>query len=140
MRSENLWHALEISEVFRRLGTSVNGLSREEARRRLEKYGFNEFEVAKKESVLKLFLRQFKSVLIMILLGAIALSLVVGEIVDAVVILVIVIASTVLSFSQEYRAERALEALKKMLKHFIRKTSTIKNGEVKGFNRKRHRL
>ncbi|MCS7124740.1 MAG: cation-translocating P-type ATPase [Candidatus Bathyarchaeota archaeon] len=116
MHKDNLWHALEINEVLKKLATNTNGLSREEAERRLEKYGFNEFEAAKRESVFRLFLRQFKSILIMILLGAIALSLMVGEHVDAVVISVIVAASILLGFSQEYRAERALEALKRMLK------------------------
>lgn len=126
MCTENLWHALETSEVFSRLDTGVKGLSREEARRRLEKHGFNEFVAAKRDSVLKIFLRQFRSVLIIILLGATALSLVVGELVDSVVILAIVIASTVLGFSQEYRAERALEALKKMLRPMA---TVIRNGE-----------
>lgn len=112
---EEVWHSLEVDDVLKRLNTSVQGLNREEAATRLEKYGFNELVAVRKVSPLRLLTSQFKSILLIILLGATAVSMAVGEVVDAIVILAIVIACAMLGFTQEYRAERALEALKKML-------------------------
>lgn len=91
------------------------GLTKEEAKTRLEKYGSNELKKEKKTSPLAIFLHQFKNILIIILLCAIALSAAIGEILDAVIIGIIVLFCALLGFVQEYRAERALEALKKML-------------------------
>ena len=121
------WHALKVEEVMARLGTGPDGLSREEARRRLEQYGPNELREEKKRSVLLLFLRQFKSFLVLILLIAVALSLATGwmktggnllaaheELVDAITITAIIIACAILGFVEEYRSERALELLKEM--------------------------
>lgn len=110
------------------MNTSTQGLSQEEVGIRLERYGFNELVEAKKPSLLKLFLEQFTDILIIILLVAVAVSFVVGEMVDASLILVIVFASALLGFTQEYRAEKALEALKKMLSP----TATVlRDGEVR---------
>ena len=112
--SEN-WHSMKVSEVLRKLNTSPGGLSHKEVEERLRKYGYNELERAEKESPLKIFLRQFTDVLIIILLIATAISFIVEEVLDATLILVIVFASALLGFTQEYKAEKALEALKKML-------------------------
>lgn len=108
------WHAIEATEAMRILGTTPQGLSTDEIKKRLEQYGLNEFQEAKKTSPLKLFAKQFKEFLIIILLAATVISAVIGEIIDAVVIVIIVIAATVLGFTQEYRAEKSLELLKKM--------------------------
>ena len=108
------WHSLNLEDVVAKLATSRIGLSQNEAKRRLEYSGFNELEPEKKPSSLAIFLRQFKNVLVIILLAAALISLAVGETVDAVVILGIVVAVSLLGFFQEYRAEKALEALKKM--------------------------
>jgi Ca2+-transporting ATPase len=78
-------------------------------------YGYNELRQEKGVSPLALFLNQFKNLLIVILLVATVLSAVVGEHFDAALIFIIVIFCAILGFSQEYRAERALEALKNML-------------------------
>ncbi|MEM2130031.1 MAG: cation-translocating P-type ATPase [Candidatus Bathyarchaeia archaeon] len=115
MAQENVWHGLEASEALERLKTSIEGLAQEEAARRLKQYGFNELTGVRKVSHLAILFRQFKSILILILLVASAISVVTGHAVDAVVIFAIVLVSTVLGFTQEYRAERALEALEKML-------------------------
>ena len=111
-----IWHSVAADDVLRELETDPHqGLSAEEAGRRLERYGPNELRKEERASPWHLFLNQFKNTLIVILLVAIVLSALVGEIVDAGIILAIVVFSTVLGFIQEYRAERALEALKKML-------------------------
>jgi len=95
------------------------GLTPEEARNRLGQYGPNELAQEEKASPLALFFNQFKSVLIVILIIATLLSALVGEYVDAAIIGVIIVFSAVLGFVQEYRAERALQALKKMLTPMI---------------------
>ncbi|MEZ0346602.1 MAG: cation-translocating P-type ATPase [Infirmifilum sp.] len=108
------WHAMPIEKVLEMLETARTGLSDEEARRRLETYGPNRLEEEKKISPLRLFLNQFINPLTALLLFATILSLFIGETVDALVIIVLVFAGAVLGFYQEYRAEKALEALKKM--------------------------
>lgn len=113
--AEMNWHSLSVNEVLSILGTSMGGLSSAEARARLAKFGANELVAARRVSPLKIFLSQFRSILIWILIGATIISLVMGEEVDAIVIFAIVLVSSTLGFIQEYRAERALEALKRML-------------------------
>src|SRR3990172_1893579 len=111
-----LWHWMEMASLLGELDTdSQRGLAAEEAQRRLEIYGYNELAVEEKTSPFTLFLNQFKNTLIIILLVATVLSALVGELVDAGIIVVIVIFCAALGFIQEYRAERALDALKKML-------------------------
>jgi Ca2+-transporting ATPase len=107
---------MESAQVLRDLNTDLHtGLSEDEVKSRLEKYGYNELKKEEKISPITLFFNQFKNILIIILLIAIVLSWIVGEKVDAAIIAVIVVFCAVLGFIQEYRAERALEALKKML-------------------------
>ncbi len=109
-----IWHALKSEEALEELKSSENGLSPQEAQGRLQTYGLNELKKEKGKSPIKLFLGQFTDVLMIILIIATALSLVIGETVDAIIILVIVFASAILGFTQEYRSEKAVEALKKM--------------------------
>ena len=108
---------MEAAEVLRELDTDLErGLTEDDVTRRLQRYGYNEFrEKEKRISPFILFINQFKNILIVILLIATVLSAVVGELIGAVLILAIVIFCAVLGFTQEYRAERALDALKKML-------------------------
>jgi len=114
--AQSLWHSMEAAQTLRALGADFHrGLTEEEAGKRLEKYGYNELTKEEGISSLTLFINQFKNTLIIILLAAIVLSALVGELVDAAIILVIVVFCAVLGFIQEYRAERALDALKKML-------------------------
>jgi len=108
------WHNLEASEAIASLNSTTFGLSREEAQRRLAQFGPNELVKKGKVSAWAIFLEQFKSFLIIILLIAVALSAVLGEVIDATLIAVIVFFACGLGFIQEYRAERAMEALKRM--------------------------
>ncbi|HPW18265.1 MAG TPA: cation-translocating P-type ATPase [Candidatus Aminicenantes bacterium] len=115
------WHALEAEEALKELGSDAReGLSGEEAARRLDRYGPNELRKEETTSPWSIFLGQFKNILIVILLVATALSAAVGEVFDAALIFVIVVFCALLGFVQEYRAEKALEALKKMLAPTVR--------------------
>jgi Ca2+-transporting ATPase len=110
------WHAMEVDAVLQKLEADPRqGLSEAAVGMRRDKYGLNELTKERKVSPAQLFFNQFKNTLIIILLIATVLSALLGELVDAAIILVIVIFCAVLGFVQEYRAERALDALKKML-------------------------
>jgi len=123
-----VYYQKEVGEVFKELKTSQNGLSDAEAKKRLEKYGLNKIKEGKKISRLAIFLNQFKSFLIIILLIATVISFFLGEIIDAAVILVIVIFNAVFGFIQEYKAEKSIEALKKLT---ALKTIVIRNDKEK---------
>ncbi len=115
MANSKPWHALTVEESLTELQVRENeGITPQEAQTRLQQYGPNELKKEKGKSPIKLFLSQFTDVLMIILLIATGLSLAVGEQVDAAIILVIVFASAILGFTQEYRSEKAVEALKKM--------------------------
>ena len=101
-------------------GSPPRGLAGDEAARRLAAHGPNELKKEDKISPWTIFFDQFKNILIIILLIATLLSAVVGEIFDAGLIFVIVVFCALLGFVQEYRAEKALEALKKMLSPTVR--------------------
>jgi Ca2+-transporting ATPase len=125
METNKNWHNLDISEVLTYLNANRDGLSQEEAHRRLTQFGPNELAGKKKISPWGIFLEQFKNFLIIILLVAVALSAVLGEVSDAIVIFVIVLFAAGLGFIQEYRAERAMEALRRMAAPLA---SVLRNG------------
>lgn len=90
------------------------GLSSAEAAERLKKYGENSLAKEKKAKPLKIFLGQFRDVMILILLAATAVSFFLGEFYDAVTIVIIVLLNAILGFAQEYKTEKTLIALKNM--------------------------
>ncbi len=108
------WHMLTVEDSFERLKSTPSGLTNPEAARRLAAFGPNELQAADRVSPWAILLEQFKNVLIIILLLATALSAFLGHGVEAIAITVIVLFAVVLGFVQEYRAERAIEALRKM--------------------------
>jgi Ca2+-transporting ATPase len=108
------WHSKKTEEVLSDLRVDQKGLSREEAKRRLEEFGYNELKEKKKVTPLQIFLRQFKDIFVIMLLVATAISFLIGETVDALTIAVIVILNSVVGFVQEYRSEKAMEAMKKL--------------------------
>ncbi|MEM0385268.1 MAG: cation-transporting P-type ATPase, partial [Nitrososphaeria archaeon] len=114
LQSEIKWHALTVNEALEKIGTSMEGLSEEEARKRLTAYGFNEIIREKATPAWKIFIEQFKNILIILLIAATGFSLLIGEVLDAIVIFAIVLASAVLGFVQEYRSEKAVQLLKKL--------------------------
>lgn len=107
-------HTLSIADVCARLKSSPSGLSADEAGRRLRETGPNELPVARRISPWMILLQQFRNVLIIILLVATALSAYLGHSVEAMAITVIVLFAVLLGFMQEYRAERAIDALRRM--------------------------
>jgi Ca2+-transporting ATPase len=108
------WHTLSTTEVCARLQSTASGLKQSEASRRLAEHGPNELQTGPRLSPWVLLFEQFKNVLILILLAATALSAFLGHGMEAVTIAVIVLFAVLLGFVQEYRAERALEALRQM--------------------------
>ncbi|MHB1008783.1 MAG: cation-translocating P-type ATPase [Propionibacteriaceae bacterium] len=112
--AETAWHAAEVDAVFETVESSPGGLSSAEAASRLRQFGPNELSGGRSIGPWRILLRQFRNVLILILLGATAISIALGEGVESVVIAVIVVFAVLLGFVQEYRAERALEALREM--------------------------
>ncbi|MCL4272474.1 MAG: cation-translocating P-type ATPase [Anaerolineales bacterium] len=114
MQSNTHWYSRTTDEVFTELGSQPAGLTQAEAAERLQKYGPNEIQAAKRISAWQILLEQFKNILILILLGATILSLFLGHGVESIVIAVIVLFAVFLGFFQEYRAERAIEALREM--------------------------
>jgi Ca2+-transporting ATPase len=122
---------METPHVLKELRSDLHqGLTEEEVKQRLETHGYNELKKEERLSPFTLFINQFKNILIIILLIAILLSALVGEVVDAAIIGIIVAFCAVLGFIQEYRAERALEALKKMLTPTVTVLRGSKEGEV----------
>ncbi|HBZ55104.1 MAG TPA: cation-translocating P-type ATPase, partial [Syntrophobacteraceae bacterium] len=107
---------MDAGTVLEHLASSADaGLSAGTAGERLAEHGYNELRQEVGISTFTLFLNQFKNSLILILLVATGLSALVGEVLDAALILVIVMFCAVLGFVQEYRADRALESLRRML-------------------------
>ena len=104
-----------IEEILKQYSTQKEGLSSAEANARLEKYGPNKLKEQKKNSPLKLFLSQFLDVLIFMLIIAAIASYMIGNHLDAIVILVVVIINSIIGFIQEYRAENAMEKLKSLV-------------------------
>ena len=106
------WHALSPEKALRALDSSPGGLSKTEALQRLAVHGANELPAAAGLSWPYLLARQFRSLLVIILLVACVLAMGLGEPIEAAAIFVIVMLSVALGFFQEYRAERAMEALR----------------------------
>lgn len=113
------WHALRVEETFQRLDASPLGLDSTAARNRLSRYGPNELVQLRKVSPLKILLSQFLNFLVIVLIVAAFISAAIGvvkdsveELYDALVITIIVLSNAIFGFFQEYRAEKAIQALK----------------------------
>jgi Ca2+-transporting ATPase len=109
------WHALTAEEAVAALGTDARtGLTETETRARLSQYGYNQLTSAAPLSIIGVLANQFKNHLIAILLVATALSIILGQTVEATAIGAIILFAVLLGFYQEYRAERAIEALQEL--------------------------
>ncbi|MFQ5531821.1 MAG: cation-translocating P-type ATPase, partial [Candidatus Nanoarchaeia archaeon] len=121
------WHALTKEEVFKELKTSEKGLTEVEAKKRLESYGKNVIKRKNKLRPLKILFSQFNSFLVYILIVAAAISFLIDHFLDGVVISVIIILNSGIGFFQQYRAERAVLNLRKLL---IPKSKVLRNGKL----------
>ena len=123
------WHALDSEAVVEALETdSQQGLSQQQAQARLLKLGENSLLTEHKLTWSKVFFRQFLDTLIVILLVAALIAWMIGEVGDALTILLIVLLNGVLGFAQEWKAEKAIEALQKMLQP---KCTVVRDGQKK---------
>ncbi len=114
MDKEIAWHALHKQEVFERLGTDERGLTKEEAEKRLTEYGTNEIQDEEAISKVALLVSQLRNPLIGVLVAAALVSFIVGKSIDTAVIIVVIGVNTIIGFSQEYKAEAAIQSLKSM--------------------------
>lgn len=112
---DNRWHIKKVKDIFTELRSSEHGLSGSEAERRLKEDGLNKLPEAKADSLAIIFLRQFQSSLIYILLGASGIIFALGEIIDGSIILVVLIFNAVVGTLQEGKAQNTLLALKKFV-------------------------
>jgi Ca2+-transporting ATPase len=113
--SDNSWHTLTIDEVAQRLEASPeSGMSSDQAAKRLAHFGANELKEKSARSPWRMLLDQVSDFMIIVLIVAAIVSGIVGSVQDTVVIMIIVILNAVIGFVQEYRAERAMAALKRM--------------------------
>jgi len=108
------YYTLNIPEAIKSLKSSEKGLTTKEAEKRLKEFGYNELQKEKGPTALIIFLNQFKNALILLLIFAGLLSLFLGERIESIAIFSIVLLNAVLGFIQEYKAEKAIEALKKI--------------------------
>ncbi len=110
------WYSLSVEECFKNLKSSREGLSQNEAERRLKEYGENILQRGKRKTIFQIFLSQFKDILVIILIFALIVSYYLGETIDAFVIGVILLINAAIGTFQEYKSERAIEHLKKIMK------------------------
>ena len=124
-------YKMSVEELYKELNTSIDGLTEVEAQKRLEKYGENKLQEAKKKSNIMMFLSQFNDFMIILLICASIFSAVISYIkhesyVDSIIIVVIVVINAILSFIQEKKADVAIKELNKM---FVTNTYVIRNGK-----------
>ncbi|WP_264189790.1 calcium-translocating P-type ATPase, PMCA-type [Bacillus carboniphilus] len=129
-----MWHVKSSESVLEELNTSIeNGLTDDEAKRRIDQYGYNEFEEEEQTPLWRLIFEQINSPLIYILLAATVISFFIGEIGDGIIILLVIVLNAVIGVIQESKAEKALSELKKMSspKALVKRDGVLKEIESK---------
>ena len=119
------WHNQTSDETLAAFETSRDGLSDEEANLRLQTFGPNKLPESAERSLLLRFLSHFHNILIYVLIGAASITALLGHVVDTFVIIAVVIINAVIGFVQEGKAEKAMEAIRKML---ALRASVIRDG------------
>ncbi len=123
----SLWHSKRIEEIFKELGSSNQGLTTNQVKDRVKDYGKNTIKKTHKLRPVKIFFKQFNSFLIYILIIAALISFFIQHFIDGIVISAIIILNAIIGFFQQYKAEKAIEKLKKFL---IPKSRVIREGKV----------
>ena len=126
-KEEIIYWSLPIKKVFESLHSSEQGLSTSEANKKIDQFGENIIKEKTQHHGVKIFLSQFKSPFILILIAASIIAYFLHEKTDAVIILVIILLSSVLSFFQEYRAEKVMRMLRSYVSH---KAKVVRDGEL----------
>jgi len=127
MKEASNYHSKTKEEIFKELKTSEKGITSEQAEKRLKEYGKNVLKKIHKLRPFKILLEQFHSFLIYILLIAIAVSFFINHFVDGIVISAIVILNVAIGFFQQYKAEKAIASLKKLI---VPKSKVIRDGKL----------
>lgn len=125
------WHRIDIKKIFEITGSSEQGLTSESVLHKQTESGKNKLDDVRKKPAWMMFLNQFRDFMILVLIAAAIVSGIIGDLTDTIIILVIVILNAILGFVQEYRAEKALEALKKMA---ALNASVIRDGKVQSID------
>jgi Ca2+-transporting ATPase len=110
------WHSLDLQDVFAQIGSSVSGLAKDEVEKRLSQFGKNELPPEKQSPAWILFVRQFNSPLMYIMMVATAISFFVNNLSEAIFILIVLVSNAIVGFYQEYKANASLRALKGVIK------------------------
>ncbi len=126
MQSNN-YHTKSLNEIYSELQTSKQGLTQEDAKIRLEKYGKNKIKKTHKLRPLKILISQFNSFLIYILIIAAGISFFIDNIIDAVVISIIILINAIIGFTQQYKAEKSIANLRKLI---IPKSKVIRENKL----------
>ena len=121
------WYSLSVEEVLKQTGSTSNGLDDAAVQQKVAEFGKNELKGKKKVSPLVIFIRQFLDVMILVLAVAAVISVFIGELSDTIVIVVIIVLNAIIGFIQEYRAEKAIEALQKMA---APSSHILRNGKI----------
>ncbi len=126
---DSTWHSIGVEEAIHKLQSDLKGLSEKEAARRLTEFGYNELKKRKRVSLRQIFWAQFKNIFVLMLIGAVVISVIVGYLetraaaspqvvletyVDSIAIGAIVVLNAIVGFVQEYRSEKAMEAMEKL--------------------------
>lgn len=111
----NSFHSEPVEKVLKKLSSGISGLSHKEVKTRLQDFGPNEIPEKKAKNPVLIFLKQFHSILIYILIAAAAISFFVGHAVDVYVILAVILINAIIGFIQENKAEKSIQALKRMI-------------------------
>ena len=127
-KGDEQWHEVSVDAALDALRTKPEGLSWEEAETRLRSYGPNRLPEPAKRSALVRFVVHFHNILIYVLVGSALITAVLGHLIDTFVILAVVFANAVIGFVQEGKAQKAMDAIRKML---ALKASVLRNGERK---------
>lgn len=127
MKNEVPYHSKNQKELIKEFDSDINGLSEEKAQSRKEKYGPNAIPEKKGPHPILVFLNQFRSLMVYILIIAAAISYFLDRMIDVYVILVVILVNAAIGFAQEYKAEKAVKALKKMI---VPQARIIRNGEL----------